>query len=62
LTRGLITERLFSLVFMYFIYRLDPLKEVMDPDGRVDPAKLEDWITRARLDPNDPENEELLTR
>jgi hypothetical protein len=47
---------------MYFIYRLDPLKEVMDPDGRVDPAKLEDWITRARLDPNDPENEELLTR
>lgn len=34
----------------------------MEPDGKIDPVKLEDWISKARLDPNDPENEELLTR
>lgn len=42
--------------------RLDPLKEVMEPDGKIDPIKLEEWITKARLDPNDPENEDLLAR
>ena len=29
----------------------------MEPDGKIDPNKLEEWITKARLDPNDPENE-----
>jgi hypothetical protein len=45
-----------------YYFRLDPLKEVMEPDGKIDPVKLEDWINKARLDPNDPENEDLLTR
>ena len=34
----------------------------MEPDGKVDPIKLEDWIVKARLDPNDPENEDLITK
>ena len=34
----------------------------MEPDGKIDPIKLEEWIDKARLDPNDPENEDLLTR
>jgi len=38
------------------------LHEVMEPDGKIDPVKLEDWIAKARLDPNDPENEELLSK
>ena len=40
--------------------KLDPLHEVMEPDGKIDPNKLEEWITKARLDPNDPENEDLI--
>ena len=32
----------------------------MEPDGKIDPIKLEEWINKARLDPNDPENEDLL--
>merc|ERR1719433_1452336 len=32
----------------------------MEPDGKIDPNKLEEWITKARLDPNDPENEDLI--
>ena len=43
-------------------YRMDPLHEVMEPDGKVDPIKLEEWIVKARLDPNDPENEELISK
>ena len=42
--------------------KLDPLKEVMDIDGKIDAIKLEEWISKARLDPNDPENEELIAR
>ena len=34
----------------------------MSADGRIDPTKLESWITKARIDPNDPENEELMIR
>ncbi len=40
----------------------DPLKEVMDSDGKLDTAKLEAWIVKSQIDPNDPENEELMTR
>ena len=42
--------------------KLDPLKEVMDIDGKMNAIKLEEWISKARLDPNDPENEELMAR
>ena len=42
--------------------RFDPLKEVMEPDGKIDPIKLEEWISKVRLDPNDPDNEELIAR
>ena len=45
-----------------FLGRFDPLKEVMEPDGKIDPVKLEEWIAKVRLDPNDPENEELIAR
>ena len=41
---------------------LDPLKEVMDEDGNLDPEKLEAWIVKSQIDPNDPDNEELMTR
>ncbi len=27
---------------------LDPLKEVMEADGQIDPVKLEEWINKAR--------------
>ena len=40
----------------------DPLREVMDSDGKLDTAKLEAWIVKSQIDPNDPENEELMTR
>ena len=46
----------------FSLYRMDPLHEVMEPDGKVDPIKLEEWIVKARLDPNDPENEELISK
>ena len=42
--------------------KLDPLHDVMEPDGKIDPIKLEKWIVKARLDPNDPENEELISK
>jgi hypothetical protein len=34
----------------------------MSADGRIDPVKLESWIAKSRIDPNDPENEELMIR
>jgi len=34
----------------------------MSSDGRIDPVKLEAWIAKSRIDPNDPENEELMIR
>ena len=34
----------------------------MSADGRIDPVKLELWIAKSRIDPNDPENEELMLR
>lgn len=42
--------------------RSDPLREVLDQDGKVDPVKLEAWIVKSQIDPNDPENEELMAR
>ena len=42
--------------------RSDPLREVLDIDGKIDPAKLEAWIVKSQIDPNDPENEELMSR
>ncbi len=35
---------------------------MMDPDGRIDPAKLEVWMTRNLIDPKDPANLELMRR
>ena len=42
--------------------RLDPLKEAMDADGKIDAAKLEAWIIKSQIDPNDSDNEELMSR
>jgi hypothetical protein len=35
---------------------------VIDPDGRIDPDKLEVWMTRNLIDPKDPANVELMQR
>ncbi|XP_040568935.2 coiled-coil and C2 domain-containing protein 2A [Lepeophtheirus salmonis] len=40
----------------------DPLLEIMDGDGYVDPTKLENWIHKSRIDPNDPSNADLMNR
>ena len=45
-----------------FSNSLDPLKEVIDVDGNLDLEKLEAWIVKAQIDPNDPDNEELMNR
>ena len=41
---------------------MDPLKEAMDAEGRIDAAKLEAWIIKSQIDPNDSDNEELMSR
>ena len=38
----------------------EPIKEVFDSLGNVDPEKLEEWLLNHRIDPNDPRNAELL--
>ena len=35
---------------------------MFDPDGRIDPDKLEVWMTRNLIDPKDPANLELMQR
>ena len=42
--------------------RTDPLEEVIESDGRIDPDKLEVWMTRNLVDPKDPDNVELMQR
>ena len=49
-------------IFYLNYYRLDPLKEAMDSDGKIDAAKLEAWIIKSQIDPNDSDNEELMSR
>ena len=49
-------------LFYLHHYRLDPLKEAMDADGKIDAAKLEAWIIKSQIDPNDSDNEELMSR
>ena len=44
------------------VNRSDPLREVMDGEGNVDPSKLEAWIVKSQIDPNDPDNDELMSR
>ena len=34
----------------------------MDAEGRIDAAKLEAWIIKSQIDPNDSDNEELMSR
>ena len=46
----------------FYQNRLDPLKEAMDADGKIDAAKLEAWIIKSQIDPNDSDNEELMSR
>ena len=36
--------------------------EVIESDGRIDPEKLEVWMTRNLVDPKDPDNVELMQR
>ena len=38
----------------------EPIREVFDSFGNVDPDKLEDWLLNHRIDPNDPRNAELM--
>ena len=40
----------------------DPLQEVLNVDGQIDPNKLEEWMTKHQIDPNDPANVELMDR
>ena len=35
---------------------------MIESDGRIDPDKLEVWMTRNLIDPKDPENVELMQR
>ena len=55
-------KKIIEKFWIIVLDRFDPLKEVMEPDGKIDPVKLEEWIAKVRLDPNDPENEELMAR
>ena len=34
----------------------------MDADGKIDAAKLEAWIIKSQIDPNDSDNEDLMSR
>ena len=38
------------------------MEDVIESDGRIDPDKLEVWMTRNLIDPKDPENVELMQR
>ena len=38
------------------------MKEAMDADGKIDAAKLEAWIIKSQIDPNDSDNEVLMSR
>ena len=38
------------------------MKEAMDAEGRIDATKLEAWIIKSQIDPNDSDNEDLMTR
>ena len=38
----------------------EPIREVFDSHGNVDPEKLEDWFISHQIDPNDPRNAELI--
>ena len=52
----------FNRTILFTLFRLDPLKEAMDSDGKIDAAKLEAWIIKSQIDPNDSDNEELMSR
>ena len=52
----------FSQPTLKLCFRTDPLEEVIESDGRIDPDKLEVWMTRNLVDPKDPDNVELMQR
>lgn len=39
----------------------EPIRDVFDRLGNVDPVKLEEWLLNHRIDPNDPRNAELMS-
>ena len=43
-------------------YFSDPLSELLDDSGVLDATRVEDWMRRNNIDPNDPANLDLMER
>ena len=51
-----------SLSLHILEFRSDPLCEILDDSGRFDAEKIEEWMHKNMIDPNDPRNVLMMKR